>query len=511
MRSIGSFGLVVGRADSIIFEIRLDNEVIVLRGTESEASSQLLKGVLVLSLPASLKVQGIYLKMTGHLRSGFSIRGPRTSGWSNHLGSKTNEIFHHEWSPFAIDGVSDPSSQNTVLPCGNHEWPFELVINGSLPESIEGLAEASLTYKLKATLVRGKLIHDLHTWKPVRIVRTLDPTALELYHTVTMEGIWLNKIEYSIVIPQKAVIFGAAIPIDMKFKFLLNGLRIGTIDCLLLETHELAVPSFVTKAETIWRQSRTVEVWSFEVGEGGEMVDKNEPGSYAVRKIIPLPKELNKCLQDVDVCGIKIRHKLRLHLPVTIFMSPNIPRYPAGSLGRQSSHTCLSLGVIPDAAPLYGEHITDQLCEAVDQLSLVTEECYPRINVPSYNELQHNPFETHEFLSETNGSTSTGTHTSLSSIPQSREIMSQNISLSSAPYVNDITGHRSLSLAIDQYNREHIDYSDFDDLKRVPSYSTAIQSAVPSTSFSEAAPPNYAVTPLNTTMIMIDNSRYEEF
>ena len=310
----------------------LDNEVIVLRGTESEASSQLLKGVLVLHLPASLKVQGIYLQMTGHLRSGFSIRGPRTSGvkqadterlndaglkstkWSNHLGSKTNEIFHHEWSPFAIDGVSGSSSQNTILPCGNHEWPFELVINGSLPESIEGLAEASLTYKLKATLVRGKLIHDLHTWKPVRIVRTLDPTALELYHTVTMEGMWLNKIGYSIVIPQKAVIFGAAIPIDMKFTPLLNGLRIGTIDCLLLETHELALPGFVTKTETIWRQSRTVEVWSFEVGEGGEMVDKNEPGGYAVRKIIPLPKELNKCLQDVDVCGIKIRHKVQLNI-----------------------------------------------------------------------------------------------------------------------------------------------------------------------------------------------------
>ena len=206
-----------------------------------------------------------------------------------------------------------------------------------------------------------------------------------------------------------------------------------------------------------------------------------------------------------------------MHLPVTIFMSPNMPLYSAGFLGRQSSHTCLSLDVIPDAAPLYGEHIADQLCEAGDQLGLVTEECYPRINVPSYNELQHNPFETHEFPSETNGSTSPGTHTSISSIPQSREITSQNSSFRSAPYVNDMTGHtaesrhRSLSLTIGQYNREHIDYSDVDDLKRVPSYSTAIQSAVPSTSFSEAAPPNYAVTPLNTTMIMIDNSRYEEF
>ena len=53
----------------------LDNDVIVLRGSESEASSQMLKGVVVLCLPAALKVEDVHLRMTGQLKVGsvFSV------------------------------------------------------------------------------------------------------------------------------------------------------------------------------------------------------------------------------------------------------------------------------------------------------------------------------------------------------------------------------------------------------------------------------------------------------
>ena len=48
----------------------LDSDVIVLRGVESEAASQILKGVVVLCLPSALKVEDVHLRMTGHLRVG---------------------------------------------------------------------------------------------------------------------------------------------------------------------------------------------------------------------------------------------------------------------------------------------------------------------------------------------------------------------------------------------------------------------------------------------------------
>ena len=54
----------------------LDSDVIVLRGVETEAASQLLKGVVVLCLPSALKVEDVHLRMTGHLRVGSVLLVP---------------------------------------------------------------------------------------------------------------------------------------------------------------------------------------------------------------------------------------------------------------------------------------------------------------------------------------------------------------------------------------------------------------------------------------------------
>lgn len=48
----------------------LDNDIIVLRGGDGEASSQILKGVVVLCLPSALKVEDVHLRMTGQLKVG---------------------------------------------------------------------------------------------------------------------------------------------------------------------------------------------------------------------------------------------------------------------------------------------------------------------------------------------------------------------------------------------------------------------------------------------------------
>jgi hypothetical protein len=44
----------------------------VLRGSESEASSQLLKGILVLCLPSPLKVEDVHLRLKGECKVGYA-------------------------------------------------------------------------------------------------------------------------------------------------------------------------------------------------------------------------------------------------------------------------------------------------------------------------------------------------------------------------------------------------------------------------------------------------------
>lgn len=70
-----------------------------------------------------------------------------------------------------------------TLRAGNYEYPFDVVLEGSLPESIEGLTDTYVTYRFKAEINR-KYAKDIVVRKPLRIIRTLEPSALELAHAM---------------------------------------------------------------------------------------------------------------------------------------------------------------------------------------------------------------------------------------------------------------------------------------------------------------------------------------
>lgn len=178
---------------------------------------------------------------------------------------------------------------------------------------MEGLDDVHVMYKLKATVARGRLAYDLHAYKPVRIIRTLDPAALELAHAMTVENIWPNKVEYSLQIPQKAVIFGTNIQIEMKFTPLLKGLKIGKIQCTLIEAHEWTIFSLHVN-EKHWKKSRDIANWTFVMNEEEhyhDMMNDSGQDGWVLNETLPVPKSLKLCMQDVETPGIKIRHKVK--------------------------------------------------------------------------------------------------------------------------------------------------------------------------------------------------------
>ena len=85
------------------------------------------------------------------------------------------EFLRHTW---------DFKKSTEALPAGNYEWPFDMLIPGSTPESLEGLHDSWIIYRMKATIERGMLQQNIVARKQVRIIRSLDPTALELAHSM---------------------------------------------------------------------------------------------------------------------------------------------------------------------------------------------------------------------------------------------------------------------------------------------------------------------------------------
>ena len=86
-----------------------------------------------------------------------------------HRGDKT--FLRHVW---------DLENRTRVLAADNHEWLFELVLPGDTSESIEGIPNCWIIYRLKATIDRGFMQQNVLARKHVRIIRTLGPSDLEL-------------------------------------------------------------------------------------------------------------------------------------------------------------------------------------------------------------------------------------------------------------------------------------------------------------------------------------------
>ncbi|KAK4166501.1 hypothetical protein QBC43DRAFT_206163 [Cladorrhinum sp. PSN259] len=417
MPSFNPFTSVSGKHACTLFEIRLENDFIVFRGNGQEASAQVLKGTVVLCLTAPLRIENVHLKLTGTIHYGYGIRhenhgygpltllgswndqrGVSTTGISNQKVDKTIPFLEHKWQPFIGAGSATHTpdgplhySRSQILPVGNYEWPFELTLPGDTTESVEGLREASITWKLKATVARGKLATDLHAYKRLRVIRTLEASALEFLHAMSVENIWPNKIEYSIMVPQKAVVFGSSIPLETRFTPLLKGLEIGDISVKLIEVHEIILHSTNGHSVREHKKEREIDSWKIPVNRDEhwqDMIEDTGQEGWVVNTTLNLPIKLNKCLQDVNAKGIKVRHKLKLvvalknpdghiselraTLPVTIFISPNMPLDEDGNLVRQLPTGTTSEQIAAIAPPGYGEHLLDQLYDDVDPTGLQT-------------------------------------------------------------------------------------------------------------------------------------------
>lgn len=235
--------------------------------------------------------------------------------WSLSRWHKPKEILNHSCPPFVGGGATSSTTQDVLLPRGNYEWPFDLVVDGTMPETVEGLVNSYIAYKLMATITRGKKKSNLRAYKAVRIVRTLGPASLELTHPMTMECLWADKIECQMSIPQKAVIFGTEVMVEIKMTPLRKGLTTGTLRCVLLEYQEFTLREGA--ARSLLRE-RIVDSWEFETTYEDGTLDRHwqRQDEYTFERVLLLPKTLSKCVPSMDVYGIKVRHRIRVDLDI---------------------------------------------------------------------------------------------------------------------------------------------------------------------------------------------------
>jgi len=367
-------------------EILPDLRFVVFHGSEHEAAPVRLTGRVRLDCPEATSI------MKPKIRLG----GKRKVSWWYNSGMSAAECVEKRvfWNQEQKLGIESAHK----VKAGIIEWPFELELSPSMPESVEGLRENYIVYYLYASVSRpGWNTRDVVAQEHIRIVRTLGSESMESTRSRVNADIWANKISYSISIPSDAVVFGTSIVADVELSPIRKGIRLGKIELQLLETVVKRIQmSEVPDARSDRSKSEETEVAKTEmdfpdnsrVTYADDTVDNPTLADemFKFQAMLPLPKSLNICRQDVDGHQINVSHRFKLmvnihnpeghvsqlvcRLPVKLFISPNLPvdehnQVLPNARGITDAELNSNEAALI-APPEYGRHHLDQMYSGID-------------------------------------------------------------------------------------------------------------------------------------------------
>ena len=317
------------------FEIRVDEDHLLLRGPPEEAASVRLTGTLFLSLSDSIKINSVSLHFAGRKwRHQFNMSDRDRFNYPLSM-----EIFRHEWM-----FLRSEKYRPLTLEAGEHKWPFELVLKGDMRENIEVLqlhriGKNFLHHEMKATIDRGPLANRIEARKHIRLIRTIEPSSLELLQGASLDKEWPGKASYKVITQTRAAVLGSHVDVDYVVVPIVKGL---TIDKVVTEVRENQLCHY---DDLPWRKSydshRIVAKDEFIVPAEMETQDVDGLEGYRFTRRIHLPRNLKDCLQDVDQKLVNVNHEIKISiqlvnprveyiseirgaLPLIIYISPNL-------------------------------------------------------------------------------------------------------------------------------------------------------------------------------------------
>ncbi|CAG8530016.1 3088_t:CDS:2 [Scutellospora calospora] len=309
--------------------IKLIEPTIIIRGNPQEASGVFLRGDLIMNLSKSTNIKGIEMVFVGktktfwisdvsHERKVHAEKREIISHKWQFVTPQVNESSTYESSRHGILGIKPLSSSShdhtNMLPAGTYTFPFELLLSGSFPETID-TDLGHVKYRLSAQAHRSGLLPKLTKDINVEIVRILPDH-------VDSEGINLSKdyediLKYEISIPKKSYPPGHAIPIEIKLipyikKLKIHGLRIKLLEKTVYRAQN---EKFVTT-----RVAATLDVENLVHDNLLQDVDEGDIGNTSYQSYFDflLPNYNSKINHSCNTPLINVTHMLQFSIIVTL-------------------------------------------------------------------------------------------------------------------------------------------------------------------------------------------------
>ncbi|CAG8806106.1 6684_t:CDS:2, partial [Gigaspora rosea] len=273
--------------NSPTFKILVEQETITMHGTPQESAGNVLRGRLLLALSEVTKIKSIKLTFQG--KSKVVWHGDSTSRFQ----SEEKTLIEHEW-------VFLEQKKYHLLAPGNYNWGFELVLPGSLPETIAGCEHGSIEYRLKAIAERPSFALNLNARQNITLQRCSFLNSEDALDTV-VSNTWTDRVIYDFSVDSKTLTLGDEISLSMDIKPLNQSLRVREYSCTFNECVSYNVG---TNKRSISKTLNSVR---------GDNLHWNEylwSDSLKIR----IPQSKTICHYDSDNSIIQIAHELRLSI-----------------------------------------------------------------------------------------------------------------------------------------------------------------------------------------------------
>lgn len=209
-----------------------------------------------------------------------------------------------------------------------------------------------------------------------------------------------------------------------------------------------------------------------------------------------------------------MQQQLRATLPVSIFISPNIPFDEQGNLLNQApGGATIEQDVGSIAPPGYGEHVLDQLYDEVDVSGFQTPAVHSGFNSPFYGHSRTGSSENLAAFAHSSAITPAALSSRLADVsldPSQRTSSYQSVQNASgraspthgsnhtphtphtpAQHLSRTNSEEEESSARSSAERAQVDVAEFAELNRVPSYSTAVKTPARSRTQTGIFVPDY--------------------
>ncbi|AMD18533.1 HBL369Wp [Eremothecium sinecaudum] len=311
-----------------------------------------IRGSLEFTLPESLTVKYISLKLAAHFKLDFlQCAKHKGANLVSHF-REARLLLECTWDNLIVSPMGTVRSGPDVLPCssrsspggpsfelakGRHTYAFEAELPGDLPETIEGLQCASILYRLESCIERGCFKLAYCAQKYLRIFKVPEPDNIMLSDSLTVMQLYRKELKFQAEIATRGIPIGGKVPITVYIFPFAKGYRLSNVTYLLEQQFYLQ-----DSAGRLYDGDTTLSWQTIDKFENLKGCDSECGNSlFDVVKLeteLHVPDQLKQVTQDCTITEnvIRVRHKItvdisfeglriKIILPVFLYVAPWVP------------------------------------------------------------------------------------------------------------------------------------------------------------------------------------------